>query len=245
MTGSLDFLPADYVCVHTRRMQARWRRLSLLVLTALVAWGIINESYSRMQGEQTRHAIANRLQSVSRQLTDPAELRKELARAEQSAEDLAALELSVRPSRIYAAVTAALPADTRLTHLHIAANSGPQFEAAVSDVSEPAAPEDSGTVHVHIRGVAKTDTLVARFVDRVEQTGLFSQIHVQRIEQGVDGREFHLRMTVEPPVQPASERLAQLRIRRIDPLAGTAGWQPAVTEAAVLELPERLQEERP
>jgi hypothetical protein len=232
MTGSLDFLPADYVCVHTRRMQARWRRLSLLVLTALVTWGIVNESYYRMQGQETRHAISNRLRSVSRQLTDPAELREELARAEQSAEDLAALELSVRPSRIYAAITAALPADTRLTRLHIASPSGPKFEAALSEVSEVADAEQSGAAQVHVRGVARTDALVARLVDQVEQTGLFRQVHVRRIEQGGDGREFDLRLTVDSPVPQASERLGQLRIRVME-------------QAAALELPERLREERP
>jgi hypothetical protein len=234
MTGSLDFLPADYVCVHTRRMQARWRRLSLLVLTALVAWGVINESYHRRQSEQTRDAIGSRLRSVSRQLTDPAVLQAELDRAERAADELAKLELSVRPSRIYAAVTAALPADARLTHFHIASHSGHSLQSALSEASEERAPEDDNLVQVHLRGIAKSDALVARLVDQIEQSGLFRQVYVRRIEQGLDGlREFDLRLTVEPPLRKASDQVAQVRIRRVDP------------HAVVLDLPEPLREERP
>jgi Tfp pilus assembly protein PilN len=223
--SSIDFLPNDYVCVQTRRLQARWRRVSLVMLTSLVAYGAVNESYRQMQAEQTRIAVATRLRALGHQLPNSRALERRLEAAEQEADRLARVELSIRPSRVFAAISSALPQGTRLTELSLKFDTSPQhdtvpqFDPALAELAGrdvprrgalanaakgtgPQTPESNNRLRIVVRGLAVSDERIAMLLNQLEATGLFAGIQLQRIERessAADLRQFHLELIVDPP----------------------------------------------
>lgn len=218
--SSIDFLPADYVCAQSRRWQSRWRRLALVILTTLVALGGVNESYRQIQAEQTRLTVTARLRTLTRQLPDATGLQTRLEAAEREADVIARLELAIRPSRVLAVVTGALPPGIHLTHLGLKFEPSPRFDPALLELAERLPPRDerlpaplaSGeasavpardVLQVTLQGVAGDDEQIATLLNQLEATGLFAGIQLRRIERSAsasdEARTFHLQLTVEPP----------------------------------------------
>ncbi|QDT66972.1 PilN domain-containing protein [Calycomorphotria hydatis] len=209
----IDFLPPDYRLLRAQRQRSGSRRFVLVALALLISCGAYSVTARQWQ-------LARELEQLEASLAGKDPILTEQSRLETMIEKLSnrnavahTLAVRMKPTRVLASITQALPESMVLRELQLAPvrhasarkSNDNRAEKELSpferDVAELKANREQTSYVVSLEGTATDDEVLSQFLAKLEQSRLFSNVRLVFTEReelrDFSVRAFSVDLTVE------------------------------------------------
>ena len=217
----IDFLPADYVCVHATRFSNNWLRVVFVAAVSLMATGWLTQIHSLNQLTARRSQLQQQTHELMSKLGSPETLRSELKVVENDGKLLDVLRLNVPPTRWLSAVVQAMPSSVFLRDIRSSreeitespvrgtpgGNNTKPTEEMIGDPVERDLDRLAKVIErqllvISLSGTADDDQAVSSFLNALQRTNLFDRVQLLFTDQLGPGagsqRSFAIRLRARP-----------------------------------------------
>lgn len=221
MIPSIDFLPIEYRQARKLRQKRLWQRGVAVALVVLLALGVVGQRQRRATLVANRDRLRDQSAKMLTQLGAPDALRRQIQTSELRANLVSRLRVRPAPTRLLAAVANSRPPSVSLTSLRLtteplhsrrsnsetpaiasvpAPDANRQKPPEVKDLDQLRTQDEKQGLFLLLDGLAADDVSVSQYLARLEQTGLFDDLHLiytDRYRHGdTDLRRFAIRVQV-------------------------------------------------
>lgn len=219
--NEIEFLPADYVCVKTKRNESNWLRVLFAVVLTLIAigWGAQRNSILELTARRNRmHEQATLLLS---KLDSSETLQTELNRLKNETRLVDALRSNIPPSRWLQAIVNLLPSQTVVSEIRAEFDDGTESPRQSMTAGAPPKTDEKTigdpvekdlarltrlvprqSLRISLRGTAADDLEVSQFLNALHQNDLFEHVQLlftdQKAQKDRQIRSFAIRLRTQP-----------------------------------------------
>ena len=208
--NEVNFLPQRYIERRARRLQHYRQGLLMAVAVAmLIGWGLVQYQRTDAVRRYADH-LDVQVDTAERQLEQVTRLRKEHKALVHQIHLRYELAMPVEHTQVLALISDRMPKDLGLLSVEMTTHrpkplTREQIEADQDKkhrrkklIKAPVSPRDE--IDIQLRGVAPEDAVLTDFVERIEASGLFSNVRIHSSLPGEFGdlkvREFSLSLRV-------------------------------------------------
>ncbi|GAB4140166.1 MAG: hypothetical protein Tsb009_09380 [Planctomycetaceae bacterium] len=233
MIQNIDFLPQNYRRKKKHKHSLRWRRVILVLFFALAVAGSLRQRQTRTEVEKQRDLLRSQVASLEKQLTNPQILHARIEHLDRVASLRANLKINTQPTSLLTSITTKLPRHVSLTeYQHIvetkrqnrtglqkprqrSTSPAASLAAEEKDLKELSQKQKHQVVSVFIKGLAKDDFSISRFLNRLQSDAAFQEVQLlytgEETFQNWPMRGFRIRLQIRQPApQQKTNQLAAL-----------------------------------